>query len=191
MRYQPELGFFGNLERAFSELNRTNNKIYNTQSEVTQIDHRVAENEEVNNITFVALAETKVLDDDTAARHATVFPEWVEGATYHAGQMRVDPLTGKLYRLNDGADHKSVEGWNPSLTPALWTVVDVIHAGTLDDPIPAVMGMEYTYGLHYLDPEDGKLYLCKREGELEGGKITLYFLPHQLVGQYFEEVLPQ
>ena len=103
--------------------------------------------------------------------------------------MRVDPLNGGLYRCETA--HKSVEGWNPSLTPALWTAVNVTHAGTLDDPIPAVMGMEFTYGLHYLDPEDGKLYLCKRQGEAEGGKITLYFLPHQLVGQYFEEVLPQ
>ena len=146
--------------------------------------------EEVNNITFVALAETKVLDDDTAARHANVFPLWAVGVHFEKdGQklpMRIDPMDGKLYRLNEGQDHTSVEGWNPSLTPALWTVVDVTHTGTIDDPIPAVRSMEFTYGLYYLDPEDGLLYLCKRQGEAEGGKITLHFLPHELVGQYFE-----
>jgi hypothetical protein len=183
MRYKPELGFFGNLERAFSELTKTNNNVFNTENRITA-------NEEVNNITFVALAETKVLDDDTAARHANVFPEWEVGVAYKVGQMRVDPLNGKLYRLNDGQAHTSVEGWNPSLTPAMWTVVDVTHAGTREDPIPAAHSMEYTYGLYYFDSEDGNLYLCKREGEEDGGKVTLHFMPHELVGQYFELANP-
>ena len=36
MRYKPELGFFGNLERAFSELTKTSNKVFNLRSEVEQ-----------------------------------------------------------------------------------------------------------------------------------------------------------
>lgn len=183
MRYKPELGFFGNLERAFEEMTKTNNKVFNTEN-------RVAANEEVNNITFVALAETKVLDDNTAARHAEVFPVWAVGVTFKKeGQrlpMRVDPLNGKLYRLREGQDHTSVEGWNPSLTPALWAVVDVTHAGTVEDPIPAARGMEFVYGLIYYDEEDGNLYLCIRQGEPEGSTIILQYMPHELVGQYFE-----
>ena len=58
--------------------------------------------------------------------------------------------------------------------------------GTIDDPFPAARGVEYEYGKYYLDPEDGKTYLCKR-GE-ETGSIVLYYLPHELVGQYFVEV---
>ena len=72
--------------------------------------------------------------------------------------------------------------------PALFTVIDETHAGTQDDPIPAAKGMEYTYGLYYTDPEDGKLYRCERTGEQPGGKVTLQFLPHELVGLYFTEV---
>lgn len=34
MRYKPELGFFGNLERAYAELTKTNNNIFNNKSEV-------------------------------------------------------------------------------------------------------------------------------------------------------------
>ena len=60
--------------------------------------------------------------------------------------------------------------------------------GTLENPITAARRMEYVYGKYYRDPEDGKLYLCKRTGEEEGGKVTLQFLPHELVAQYFEEV---
>lgn len=174
MKYKPELGFFGNLERAYAELTKANNKIFNTET-------RVASNEEVNNITFVALAETKVLDDDTAARHAAVFPEWAVGVTFKDGQMRTDPLNGKLYRAREGKAHTSVEGWNPSLTPALWEPVDVTHAGTKDDPIPAARSMEYKEGLYYFDEEVGKLYRCTRGG-------TQHYMPHELVGLYFEEV---
>ena len=31
--------------------------------------------------------------------------------------------------------------------------------------------------------------ICKRTGEEEGGTINLQYLPHELVGQYFEEVV--
>ena len=41
---------------------------------------------------------------------------------------------------------------------------------------------------YYLDPEDSQIYLCRRTGEEEGGKVVLQYLPHELVGQYFEVV---
>lgn len=64
--------------------------------------------------------------------------------------------------------------------------IDSGHAGTIDNPIPAARGMEYEYGKYYLDQEDSKTYLCKRLNET--GTIVLYYLPHELIGQYFEEV---
>ena len=48
--------------------------------------------------------------------------------------------------------------------------------------------MEYEYGKYYLDGEDGKTYLCERTGEQAGGKITLQYLPHELIGNYFKAV---
>ena len=38
------------------------------------------------------------------------------------------------------------------------------------------------------DSEDGKLYLCQRTGEAEGGTVVLQYMPHELVGHYFVEV---
>ena len=67
----------------------------------------------------------------------------------------------------------------------LRVVINTSSPGTIDDPIPAARGMEYEYGKYYLDPEDGKKYLCKRGNET--GSIVLYYLPHELIGQYFEE----
>lgn len=61
--------------------------------------------------------------------------------------------------------------------------------GSQEHPFTAARGMEYEYGKYYLDPEDSKTYLCKRTGEAEGGKVTLHYLPHELIGHYFEEVV--
>lgn len=93
-----------------------------------------------------------------------------------------------VYRVNDGHGHTTQANWPPHSTPAMWTIINVDHAGTQDDPIPAARGMEYTYGLYYKDPEDTKLYLCERTGEAAGGKIVLQYLPHELAGQYFTAV---
>lgn len=181
MKYNPKLGMWGNVDKALKAVTEANREISNTKNDTAQLDARVSSAEEVNNITFVALAETKVLDDNTAARHAEVFEEWCAGVYYEAGKMRRDPLNGKLYRVRDGKAHTSDPGWNPSIMHDSWVLVDVTHAGTMDDPIIAGRGMEYVEGLYYFDEEDGKLYLCTRSG-------TLHYMPHELVGQYFLEV---
>lgn len=124
------------------------------------------------------------LPDSEAAAAVELFPKWECPHDYVVGDRVADG--GKLYKCQQA--HTSQEGWNPAATPALWVVVDVEHAGTQDDPIPAAAGMEYEYGRYYLDPTDGKLYLCERTGEAAGGKIVLQFLPYELVGQYFTEV---
>ena len=124
------------------------------------------------------------LPDGEAAAAVELFTKWEYPHDYAAGNRVSDG--GKLYKCQQA--HTSQEGWKPSATPALWVVVDVTHAGTQDDPIPAARGMEYTYGLYYLDSEDGKTYKCERTGEAAGGKIVLQYLPHELVGQYFTEV---
>lgn len=129
-----------------------------------------------------------LLTDQQAAKAPRLYRKWEVGITVEAGERIYDADTDRLYRVNDNMGHTTQEGWEPHSTPALYTVIDVEHAGTQDDPIPAVRSMEYTYGLYYTDSEDGKLYLCQRVGEAEGGKITLHYLPHELVGQYFEEV---
>lgn len=124
------------------------------------------------------------LPDGEAATAVELFPAWAYPVSYVVGNRVSDG--GKLYKCQQA--HTSQEDWKPSATPALWVVIDVAHAGTQDDPIPASRGMEYEYGKYYLDSEDGKTYKCERTGEAAGGKIVLQYLPHELVGQYFTEV---
>lgn len=132
------------------------------------------------------------LSDGEAAKSPELFPRWADhiGETVKPGDRRSDmDESGVLhvYRVNKGKGHTTQADWPPHKTPALWTIIDIEHAGTQDDPIPAARGMEYTYGLYYKDPEDTKLYKCERIGEQSGNKITLQYLPHELVGQYFKE----
>lgn len=132
---------------------------------------------------MIEAAATSLPDSD-AATAVELFPKWVYPVSYIEGNRVSDG--GKLYKCQQA--HTSQEGWKPSTTPALWVVIDVAHAGTQDDPIPASRGMEYEYGKYYLDSEDGKTYKCERIGEQSGNKITLQYLPHELVGNYFTEV---
>ena len=124
------------------------------------------------------------LDDETALTGIELFPMWAIGRAY-AVDDRVQH-NGTLYKCIQA--HTSQTDWTPDKTPALWAVASKGQTGTVDDPIDASRGMEYTYGLYYKDPEDGKTYLCERTGEPSGGTVVLQFLPHELIGLYFEEV---
>lgn len=122
------------------------------------------------------------LSDGEAATVPELITAWAYPVAYAEGDRR--SYGGKVYKCRQA--HTSQTDWNPAATPALWVVIDAAHAGTQDDPIPAARGMEYEYGKYYLDGEDGKVYLCERTGEQAGGKITLQYLPHELVGNYFK-----
>ena len=119
----------------------------------------------------------------------TVYDLWETGIAYGGtGELGIvrRTLDGReqLYRCQ--SPHVSQVGWEPENTPALWVAISAGESGTREDPIPAVRGMEYVYGCYYLDPEDQKIYLCTRTGEAEGGKVVLQYLPHDLIGHYFE-----
>lgn len=121
-------------------------------------------------------------DDQTALAAKELYPSWAAGLTVTVGDRY--QYDGKLYKVVQA--HTTQVDWTPDVTPAMWTVIDVEHAGTIDDPIPASRGMEYEYGKYYSEGES--IYLCERTGEASGGKIVLQYLPSELVGQYFTVV---
>ena len=104
-----------------------------------------------------------------------------EGSRVAINESGLNGAGRTLFVRKDCYDERK---WNSN--NAELVVIDAGHAGTIDNPIRAARGVEYEYGKYYLDPEDEKTYLCKR-GE-ETGSIVLYYLPHELIGQYFEEV---
>ena len=163
-----------------------------TAAEVSSVimGERIANIDMATAYTMRAVIEESVttLDDETAATAPSLFKVWAPGEAVVPRNRRYYPPTGLLYKVREGQGHTTQESWTPDLTPDLWAVVgDPGEAGTLEDPITAARGMEYTYGLYYFDPEDGKTYLCERTGEAAGGKIILQYLPHELVDQYFTD----
>lgn len=120
--------------------------------------------------------------DDVALLCPALFDSWLAGIDYVVGDIRI--YNNHLYRCK--SNHTSQSEYPPTLIPNLWTAINKMNTGTKEDPIPAIRGMEYQYGLYYTDPEDNKLYLCQRGSET--GVITLQYLPHELVGHYFTEV---
>lgn len=121
-------------------------------------------------------------DDNTALTGMELYPVWAVGIAV-AKDSRYQ-YNSKLYKVVQA--HTTQADWTPDIAPALWAVIDAEHAGTLEDPIPAVAGMEYIKGKYYIEGET--IYLMNREGMADGEFVVLHYLPSQLVGQYFEAV---
>lgn len=119
------------------------------------------------------------LPNEQAAKIPTMYHEWKVGEAVEVGFRRYYPVTDILYECISA--HTTQADWTPDITPALWNPIDVEHAGTLEDPIPAVLNMQYYNGKYY--SEEDVIYLCTRDSG-----IALAYMPSQLVGQYFEVV---
>lgn len=133
-------------------------------------------------------------DDQTALAGKDLYPVFpdIVGTYQKKGTRCRYEVNGQmnLYKLSaedvteDGT--LIVENWNPIDAQAIWTAIDIEHAGTLEDPIPAARGMEYVKGKYYI--ENRTVYLMNRQGMADGESVILQYLPSELVGQYFAEV---
>lgn len=118
--------------------------------------------------------------DELAVKAKGVYPDWAPNITYrvntrvHHGEQ--------LYKV--WQEHTSEEGKTPDMLPALWIAINETNAGSIEDPIPAVAGMEYKKDMYYI--YNDVIYLCIRQ-DTENGTV-LHFTPDALVGQYFEVV---
>ena len=122
------------------------------------------------------------LTDSEALTSAELFERW-SGRAYKAGERVTDG--GVIYKAKQ--DIEANAEWRPSLAITSWEpLAPPTETGTRDNPITAVAGMTYVTGLYY--KEGNKLYICKRVGTPDGTEIMLYYLPSQLINQYFLEV---
>lgn len=76
------------------------------------------EQETVNSIAFVTLAEAGSIDDVTAGEHIDAFAPWAVSVAYTVGQLR--KYGGKLYRCITA--HTSQADWTPDAAVSLWSV---------------------------------------------------------------------
>lgn len=132
-------------------------------------------------VAFMRAARLTV-DDETALTGKELYPVWAENISVSVNDRY--QYNNKLYKCVQA--HTTQADWTPDVTPALWSVIDVTHAGTIEDPIPASRGMEYVKGLYYI--ENNVIYLMNRQGMQDGESVVLQYMPSELVGQYFEIV---
>ena len=86
---------------------------------------------------------------------------------------------GILYSVN-APGHNKQAAWPPDQAVSLYTPIPKNQAGTIDDPIDWVSGMESEQGKYYMD--EGIKYLC-----IESSGVGLYAQPKDLP-RYFEKV---
>lgn len=141
---------------------------------------------------LVAQIQAQELTDEQAITVKAIYPEYDPNGVLYPSYYKVQH-NGDLYKCLQ--EHTSQPGWEPGVAPSLWVLVETgEQAGSIEDPIPVpdtvtTAGMEYEYGKYY--QEGGTVYLCRQSGvenpeESYGQKITLYFAPSVLIGQYFE-----
>ena len=116
------------------------------------------------------------VDDNTALRMTTFYPEWAANAEYTIG-YKVQ-RSGRLWRCLQA--HTSQAGWEPENAASLWTEICESHAGTLEDPIPYNGNMALESGKYY--SQNSKIYRCTRDTV-----NPVYNALSELVGLYVEE----
>ena len=135
---------------------------------------------------LVAQLQAQALTDAQAITVKAIYPAYDPNGVQYPVDFKVTQ-DNVLYKCLQ--EHTSQENWAPGVAPSLWTAVATGEdAGTLEDPIPVpetvtTAGFEYEKGKYY--SEGGTVYLMDRQGMDAGNKITLYFAPSALVGQYF------
>ena len=117
------------------------------------------------------------LTDNEALKAVELFPVWKELINVAIGDRY--SFKGVLYKCQSA--HTTQADWTPDITPALWVVVDVEHAGTVDDPIPYNGNMALEQGKYY--SQNGVTYLCTRDTV-----NPVYHELSALVGLYVEAV---
>ena len=116
------------------------------------------------------------VDDNTALRMLTFYPEWAANAEYTIG-YKVQ-RGGRLWRCLQA--HTSQAGWEPENAASLWTEICESHSGTLEDPIPYSGNMALESGKYY--SQNSKIYRCTRDTV-----NPVYNALSELVGLYVEE----
>ncbi len=102
-------------------------------------------------------AQKTTLTDQEALTVKNLQKEWKSGEKVEVGDRR--QYKDLLYKCRQA--HTTQDNWTPDQYQAGWEVIDEIHAGTKEDPIPYTSGMQIYNGKYYT--EDEILYLCTRD----------------------------
>lgn len=114
-----------------------------------------------------------IATDEIAVEAPAVYPTWKEDVEYVIGQRVL--YNDILYKVLQ--DHTSQATWTPDESASLYTIVDEVHSGTVDSPIPYDGNMALENGKYYT--QDNVVYLCNRDTG-----VPVYNALKDLVGLY-------
>lgn len=143
-------------------------------------------NKVLNASVMISRMSAQSLNDEQSLKVKDIYSEWKE--LVFDGYVATEPgykftHEGNLYKTINANQRFQAE-WVPEAgTESIFTRIDEVYTGTLDDPIPASYNMKYTKGKYYL--ENGNIYLMNRAGMEDGESVVLQFIPSELLGQYF------
>ena len=123
------------------------------------------------------IINTAQVDDNTALRMRSYYPQWHADTEYPAGYKVQSG--DRLWRCRQA--HRSITGWEPENVASLWEEICESHSGAEDDPIPYSGNMALVAGLYYI--QDGEWYRCVRDTI-----NPVYNRLEELVGLYVELV---
>lgn len=132
---------------------------------------------EVLELVLPGVINTAQVDDNTALRMRSYYPQWAAGADYTVGYEVQH--NDRLWRCRQA--HSAIAGWEPPNVASLWEQVCERHTGAEDDPIPYEGSMALVSGLYYI--QDGVWYRCIRD---TGNPV--YHALRDLVGHYVEVI---
>lgn len=118
------------------------------------------------------------LSDEEAVQAPFLYDEWSGNGVEYANDHKVR-RNGKVYKVITA--HTSQADWMPEVASSLFTVIDEVHAGTLEDPIPYSWNMELFNGKYYTQKD--VVYLCTRDSG-----IPMHHDLDALIGTYVKEV---
>ena len=158
-------------------------RVKQIQTDIRETGEKVASIDETQKISFEALANGGQIDEQVVLAHKESISEWryVDDKKKPV-EYKLDQYVrhlDKLYKVIQ--EHTAQADWTPDIAPSLYEVIDLEHAGTLDDPIPFTLGMTVYADKYYT--YEGVLYKCTRDSG-----IGLNNPPNELIGHYFEVV---
>ena len=117
--------------------------------------------ESANSASIIARKINRIgLTDNEALSVKELYPRWEDkvDCTIEVGFITLHE--GNLWRARQ--THIALAIYPPSInTASLYEVVQYVHEGTLEDPIPYTPPMEIFEGKYYI--EEGVVYLCVRD----------------------------
>lgn len=91
------------------------------------VEQRIGELEQINTISFTAIAENGEISEETASNYPDVFKAWESGVSYTVGNLR--NYEHILYKCVTA--HTSQDDWTPDVASSLWS-----KAGSPIDEFP-------------------------------------------------------